>query len=146
MTQASLFGDELRVCTIDADCIIGLDGMHDVLDGYVPILEFSDSEREAIWKGLEQLAQNGRLKIVPAVRDEIRRRNPLGYQRLAKFTRTTVQINNRVRRNYQILIEQHSDWAPRGVERYEKGDPWMIAYAMDRSWQGAITESGVRVA
>ena len=133
MTQLSMLL-QLGLYAIDADCVIGLDNRHSVLPGHTPRPEFSDAERSAIWAGLEQLAAEGRIKLIPAVAQEIKRKNPEGLKRLRKYKATRTRVSNQVRLSYQRLVARYPDWGVRGDEEYEQGDPWLVAYAMDRGY------------
>jgi len=126
---------EMGIFAIDANCIVGLDNKHVVLIGQQPATaEFTKAEQAAIWIGLEQLAANGRLKVIPAVASELRLRNPEGLARLAKYTATRAVRTNLIRLEYQELIDRYPDWAPRGDENWEQGDPWLVAFAIVRGY------------
>lgn len=133
MTQLSML-PQLGIYAIDANCVIGLDNRHSVLPGHTPRPDFTDSERAAIWRGLESLASEARIKLIPAVAEEIGRKDPQGVAQLRQYKGTRVRVNNRVRLNYQRLIERYPDWGVRGDEEHEQGDPWLVAYAMDRGY------------
>ena len=126
---------DMGIFAIDASCIVGLDNKHVVLTGQQPATpEFAEAEQAAIWDGLEQLAANGRLKVIPAVASELRLRNPEGLARLTRHTATRAARTNPIRLEYQELIDRYPDWAPRGDENWEQGDPWLVAFAMVRGY------------
>ena len=87
MTQLGLSGDlgplAIRpVYLLDSSSLIRLDGRD-----RPPLnpLEFTNQERALIWEGLEHLTEEGRLKLITPVKNELKRWPPEGLRRLMVY-------------------------------------------------------------
>ncbi len=124
--------DFYPIYILDTCCVMELDNAHQVLKGQdPPPPRYTDDERAAIWEGLERLAEDGRLRIIRFVREELASRYPAILPRLDSLPNTQCNITNRMRRVYQELIGRH----PKIIEgwprdpAHDDADPWIIAFA-----------------
>lgn len=108
----------------DTSSIVRLDG----LDGNPSALPFSSSEQAAIWKELEKLCGDGRLKLIKQVKRELADYNPNGLARLSQYPahRLTIsKTDHAVVKLYREITTNHPD-VLRGGSKKDHGDPWLI--------------------
>lgn len=127
---------------IDADCIIGLQNAHDEMHSVSPPTQYiyPAAEQAAIWAGLEALAEEGRLKILPEVTVEVGRRTPEGQQCLKDLRRARVRRSRQVMEEYKKIVAEHPRWAP-DPDGEDSADPWLIAQAKIAGFQILTDES-----
>ena len=111
------------VYLLDTSSVVRLDGK----DGVPSANPFSPTEREKIWEGLEQFADEGRLKLVKQVKSELWRHDRKGRARITKYPQHALVIKKtrQVVRLYQNVTTNHGDLM-RGGSRRDPGDPWLI--------------------
>jgi len=128
MIQFLLVGS--GVYLIDTSSLVELDNKHLVLPGQPARLpSFSVLEQALIWDGLENLAKNGRGKLIRQVKAELERWNPDALNRLKIYpghrapnrTPDLVGIYQNVMSQFPRLIERYP--------KYDPADPWIIAMA-----------------
>lgn len=114
------------VYLIDTSSVVRLDGK----DGVPSALPFSKAEQEAIWKELENLADQGRLKLIKQVKEELSRHDPNGLKRLKQYPgqKLIIRRTASVIKHYQSITTQHPDLT-KGGSRFDKADPWLIVAA-----------------
>lgn len=134
--QDSLFDppeDEIEVVEpppeiylIDSSSIIRLDGK----DRNPPAQPFTAIERELIWEGLEAFAENGRMKVIKEVREELERWDSAGLDRLKQYPaqRLIIRRTQNVITQYQAITTSHPDLM-KGGSRFNPADPWLILAA-----------------
>ncbi len=122
MTQAPLWS----IFALDTSSLVRLDG----LDRPPPYpTAYSPDERVKTWKGLEALADDGRLRLVKQVREELSRWHPTGLGRLSAFPGCRMpRTNNELRCRYQRLLASYPRMIPRDPAR-DPADPWLIVSA-----------------
>jgi len=95
----------LPVCLIDADVVVWLDGINlepEGAPGYTPL------EQGLLWDGLEQLALEGGLKLIPQVRAELQDHDPAGLARLRAMPGIGApRVNNAIRLRFQQIVVSH---------------------------------------
>lgn len=118
----SLFPDPV-VHLLDTSSVVRLDNK----DAVLATVPFTAKEQEAIWKGLEQLAKEGRLKVIKQVKSELWRHDRKGRARLMRFANTAIVIKKarEVVKLYQEITTNHRDLMKRGSRR-DPADPWLI--------------------
>ncbi|MEX0682350.1 MAG: hypothetical protein WD904_09565 [Dehalococcoidia bacterium] len=116
MTQARFWA----IFSIDTSSLVTLDG----LDRPPPDPPaYTPSERAAVWLGLEDLCQNGRLKLIKQVKHELKRWNPQALERLRLFKQHELpRTNNELRLRYQRLMFVYPAMLPRDP-RFDPADP-----------------------
>jgi Domain of unknown function (DUF4411) len=125
-----------EIYLIDSCSVIRLDGK----DRNPPAQPFTTVERELIWEGLEAFAENGRLKIIKEVREEVERLDPLGLDRLKQHSahRLIIRRTQKVITQYQAITANHPDLM-KGGSRFNPADPWLIL-AVEKYDYRIITE------
>jgi hypothetical protein len=115
-----------EIYLIDSCSVIRLDGK----DRNPPAQSFTAIERELIWEGLEAFAENGRLKVIKEVREELERYDPVGLDRLKQYPaqRLIVRRTQKVITQYQTITTNHPDLL-KGGSRFNPADPWLILAA-----------------
>jgi len=116
----------LTVYLVDASSVVRLDGK----DRVPSASPFSPAEQEAIWEGLEKLADEGRLKLIKQVKEELGRYDPDGLRRLKKYPgqKLIIKRNATTIKHYQLITTRHPDLM-KGGSRFDKADPWLILAA-----------------
>lgn len=96
-----------EVYLIDSSSVIRLDGK----DRNPPVLAFSKVERELVWDGLESFADNGRLKVIKEVREELGRYDADGLKRLQQYPahRLIIRRTQTIVQHYQTITTAHPD-------------------------------------
>jgi hypothetical protein len=114
------------VYLLDTSSLVRLDG----LDGIPPPDPFSAKERALIWDGLEELADEGRIKLIKQVKSELKRHNPKGLARLSQYRghRLIVRRTPEVIKIYRSVTANHPDLM-KGGSRLDPADPWLIVAA-----------------
>lgn len=114
------------VYLVDTSSVVRLDGK----DTIPPTHPFSKAEQESIWEGLEDLADNGRLKLIKQVKSELWRHDRKGRARLTQYPQHELIIKKTpsVVRLYQAITTNHRDLM-KGGSRHDPGDPWLIVAA-----------------
>lgn len=126
----------LTVYLIDSCSIIRLDGK----DRNPPVVSYTANEKEAIWDGLKEFADEGRLKLIKQVKEELRRHDPGGLKVLKEYPRQKLIIRRTadVIKHYRLITTSHPDLM-RGGSRFDPADPWLIL-AAERYGYTIITE------
>ncbi len=132
MTQATLWS----ICLLDTSSLMRLDG----LDWPLPVpAAYTPEERRDVWAKLIDLSQDGRLKLIKQVKEELKRKHPTALDRLKAIKGTKMpRINNELRQRYQWLLGQY----PRLISsdpRFDPADPWLIVSALQYGYT-VITE------
>jgi hypothetical protein len=91
---------------------------------------YTISEKKAIWNGLKEFAEDGRLKLIKQVKEELRRHDPDGLKVLKEYPRQKLIIRRTadVIRRYRVITTSHPDLM-RGGSRFDPADPWLILAA-----------------
>ena len=99
-----------------------------------PSPPFALAERGAIWDGLENLANHGRLKVIRQVSAELRHGYPEGYQKIAAMPHTDLPIRKTqaVIVEYQRIVTAYPDIRP-GPGK-DPADPWLVLIAKKREY------------
>ena len=144
MTQESFLAQLPTTWLLDTCCPMNLDGKNQVLDGQasqVPL--YSDEERRAIWAGLESLANEGRLKLIREVKQELRRLYPESLARLDGYKWVSApRVGTDLQWRYQALLSKYPDLTPEDDLTHDPADPWLIVTAQKYSY--AILSDEVR--
>jgi len=114
------------VYLLDTSSVVRLDGK----DGVPAAYPFTSSEQTRIWKGLEKLAEEGRLKLIKQVKSELWRHDRKGRARLIRYPQHAliVKKTRQVIKLYQDVTTNHPDLM-KGGSRRDPGDPWLIVAA-----------------
>ena len=124
---------------IDASSIMELDNAHIVLSGMEkPPPRFTESERTAIWAGLERLAGEGRLKLLDKIEDDLERWYPDVLSKLRAFPNVRIRTTPQIRATYQQIIAKHPKLMQR-LLHHDDADPYLVAAAKTRGY-GVVTE------
>ena len=125
MTQGRFFPEEAPapVYAIDTCSVIWLDGINrEPDDSY----RYSQQEMTAIWAGLEAFAKQGCLKIIPAVRRELKDNHPLGLKRLLR--QGSCRAPNKTRA-VRLAVKPYAAAMVKPYWSRDPADPWLLAYA-----------------
>ncbi|MHB8514713.1 MAG: DUF4411 family protein [Dehalococcoidia bacterium] len=127
--------------TLDTCCFLELDGCHSVLAGQARKPDtYSALQRGLIWQGIEQLCRDGRLRIIPQVRDELSRHDAEALRRLQHFPdHSTPPLNNDLRQRYTRLMAAYPRLIPNDPTR-DPADPWLIVRAQRYGYTIATEE------
>jgi uncharacterized protein DUF4411 len=111
---------------IDSCSVIRLDGK----DHNPPAVPYTSAEKEAIWNGLKEFADEGRLKLIKQVKEELSRHDPAGLKTLKQYPGQKLIIRRTadVIRRYRLITTSHPDLM-RGGSRFDPADPWLILAA-----------------
>jgi uncharacterized protein DUF4411 len=103
-------------------------------------------ERELVWEGLEKFAEEGRLKVIKEVREELERYDLDGLKRLRQYPgqRLIVRRTAAVVQQYQAITTSHPDLMI-GGSHFNPADPWLIL-AAEKHGYTIITEELLRSA
>ncbi|MGH9875104.1 MAG: DUF4411 family protein [Pyrinomonadaceae bacterium] len=114
------------VYLIDACSIIRLDGK----DRNPPAVPYTVREKKLIWEGLEDLADEGRLKLIKQVKEELSRHDPNGLKILKQYPgqKLIIRRTAEVIRLYRTITTNHPDLI-KGGSRFDPADPWLILAA-----------------
>lgn len=113
-----------QIYLLDTSCLTRLDRKD--RRNYDPPT-FDDPERALIWDGLERLCEEGRLKIIKPIKDELASLHPEGLRRLSVYPahrllmRRTAPANRSL---YTDIVSKYSDIAPK--PGWPEGDPWLM--------------------
>jgi hypothetical protein len=115
------------VYLLDACCLVELDGRHRDPPASP---SYTVKERALIWRGLESLARDGRLKLIRQVKRELKRWHPDGLKKLAIHPGTMVFMRRTppIVRRYQTITSTYPQLV-KGGSLIEKADPWLILVA-----------------
>ena len=124
------------VYLIDSSSIIRLDGK----DRNPPVVPYTPKEKAAIWDGLKEFADEGRLKLIKQVKEELSRHDPGGLKALKEYPRQKLIIRRTVDvvKHYRLITTKHPDLMS-GGSRFDPADPWLIL-AAERFGYTIITE------
>lgn len=124
------------VYLIDSCSVIRLDGK----DQNPPAVPYTVTEKKAIWDGLKKLAEEGRLKLIKQVKEELSRHDPDGLKTLKEYPRQKLIIRRTadVIKHYRLIMAKHPDLM-KGGSRFDPADPWLVL-AADRFGYTIITE------
>jgi len=116
----------LTVYLLDASSVVRLDGK----DRIPSASPFSAMEQKTIWEGLEALADQGRLKLIKQVKEELARHDPQGLKRLKQYPGQKLIIRRTATtiKHYQLITARHPDLV-KGGSRFDPADPWLILAA-----------------
>jgi hypothetical protein len=114
------------VYLLDTSSPVRLDGK----DRVPSTSPFSAAEQKAIWKGLEELADQGRLKLIKQVKEELARHDPDALKRLRQYSGQKLIIKRTATtiKHYQLITSKHPDLL-KGGSRFDPADPWLILAA-----------------
>ena len=121
-------GSEKPTYLIDCNSLVELDNRH----RYPPPPPlFTTAERTAIWAGLESLAEQGRLKLISQVREELKRWDLEALTRLSVYDgqRITVRRTPELVLEYQRILTTYPDLQKSVKPRRDPSDGWLIVVA-----------------
>ena len=135
------FPEDPPIYAIDTCCVMDLNNWHVRRPGVAPPPpKFSAGSAQRIWAGIEKLAQERRLKLIPAVRDELRRLDPEGAQRIGVNAGSRVPaLSADLVAVYQHLDRAHPKLVPNDPAK-DPADPWLVAYAIVHGWTVVTSE------
>ncbi|SRR5581483_535229 len=117
-----------EIYLIDTCSLLTLDGRH-----RIPATStYSTKERVKIWDGLDQLADEGRLKVIAQVAKELTKYHPNALARLHTFPGTELVLprSPKLFLEHQKITARHPDLVKRaGLRKKEPADPWLILAA-----------------
>ena len=117
---------------LDTCCVMELDNAHRVPGGRErPAPRYSDDERAVVWGGFKKLAEDGRLKIIRFVREELAVLYPSIVPKLESLPKARGNLTNQVRRIYQEIMARHPEIMEGWLRdpAYNDADPWIVAFA-----------------
>lgn len=119
---------------LDTSCIVRLDNK-DRLPPNLP--EFDNNECDAIWRGLEKLTEEGRLKLIKQVKSELKDWHPEGLNRLKGYKGHSLIIrrDSPIVKAYQQLVVKYRSSSKIGPKPgRDKADAWLLAVSQIRGF------------
>ncbi len=134
MTQAPLLSI-VSAYAIDASSIMELDNAHIVLEGMpVRASSFTATQRESIWSGLQEIAQDARLKLLDKIQEDLERRYPECLPRLLSFPHIRLRTTRAIDLTYQQIVGKHERLMAQILKfGFRDADPYLVAAAKVRN-------------
>ena len=128
---------------IDASSIMELDDAHKTIQGQIRRpASFSGTEREAIWSGLEALAEDNRLKLLDMIKGDLDRMYPRVVPKLMGFPNIYVLYHSELKTSISRYSRQTSTLGRGNLENRSLGcDPSLVVAAKTFGWTVISEES-----